>query len=82
MNKKKIVDSAWNTRAPDLPLKNTLELLVLASIVEKEAGNEQDKEKVASVFLNRLKKKMRLQSDPTVVYGLTGGEGSLDRELT
>ena len=79
---KKIVDSAWNTRAPDLPLKNTLELLVLASIVEKEAGNEQDKKKVASVFLNRLKKKMRLQSDPTVVYSLTGGEGSLDRELT
>ena len=79
---KKIVDSAWNTRAPDLPLKNTLELLVLASIVEKEAGNEQDKKKVASVFLNRLKKKMRLQSDPTVVYSLTGGKGSLDRELT
>ena len=79
---KRIVDSAWNKRAPDLPLKNTLELLVLASIVEKEAGNEQDKKKVASVFLNRLKKKMRLQSDPTVVYSLTGGEGSLDRELT
>ena len=79
---KRIVDSAWNKRAPDLPLKNTLELLVLASIVEKEAGNEQDKKKVASVFLNRLKKKMRLQSDPTVVYSLTGGEGPLDRELT
>ena len=79
---KKIVNSAWNKRAPDLPLKNTLELLVLASIVEKEAGNEEDKKKVASVFLNRLKKKMRLQSDPTVVYSLTGGEGTLDRELT
>ncbi len=79
---KKILNSAWNNRAPDLPLKNTLELLVLASIVEKEAGNEQDKKKVASVFLNRLKKKMRLQSDPTVVYSLTGSEGTLDRELT
>ena len=79
---KKIVNSAWNTRTPGLPLKNTLELLVLASIVEKEAGNEEDKKKVASVFLNRLKKKMRLQSDPTVVYSLTRGLGTLDRELT
>ena len=79
---KKILDSAWNKRAPDLPLKNTFELLILASIVEKEAGNEQDKKKVASVFLNRLKKKMRLQSDPTVVYSLTRGQLTLDRELT
>ena len=79
---KKIVASAWNNRAPGLPLKNTFELLVLASIVEKEAGNEEDKKKVASVFLNRLKKKMRLQSDPTVVYGLTGGKEKLSRELT
>ena len=79
---KRIVDSAWNKRAPDLPLKNTLELLVLASIVEKEAGNEQDKKKVASVFLNRLKKKMRLQSDPTVVYSLTRGKGKLNRKLS
>ena len=79
---KKILNSAWNTRAPGLPLKNAFELLVLASIVEKEAGNEEDKKKVASVFLNRLTNKMRLQSDPTVVYSLTGGQGTLDRELT
>ena len=79
---KKIVNSAWNTRTPGLPLKNTLELLVLASIVEMEAGNDEDRKKVASVFINRLKKKMRLQSDPTVVYSLTGGQGTLDRELT
>ena len=79
---KKIVASAWDNRAPGLPLKNTFELLVLASIVEKEAGNEEDKKKVASVFLNRLKKKMRLQSDPTVIYGLTGGKEKLKRELT
>ena len=79
---KKIVEAAWNNRDPDLPLKNALELLILASIVEKEAGNEEDKKKVASVFLNRLKKKMRLQSDPTVVYSLTKGRGPLNRELT
>ena len=78
----KILDIAWNKRAPDLPLKNAFELLILASIVEKEAGNEEDKRKVASVFLNRLKKKMRLQSDPTVVYSLTKGKDTLNRELT
>ena len=79
---KKIVDRAWSNREPGLPLNNALELVVLASIVEKEAGNEEDKKKVASVFLNRLKKKMRLQSDPTVVYGLTRGKVKLNRELT
>ena len=79
---KKIVDRAWSNREPGLPLNNAQELVVLASIVEKEAGNEEDKKKVASVFLNRLKKKMRLQSDPTVVYGLTRGRVKLDRELT
>ena len=80
-NQNKILDFAWNNRDPDLPLKNAFELLILASIVEKEAGNEEDKKKVASVFLNRLKKKMRLQSDPTVVYSLTKEKNTLNREL-
>ena len=80
-NQERILEAAWNNRDPDLPLKNALELLILASIVEKEAGNEEDKKKVASVFLNRLKKKMRLQSDPTVVYSLTNGRAPLNREL-
>ena len=78
----KILKHAWDNRDNDLPLKNALELLILASIVEKEAGNEEDKKKVASVFLNRLKKKMRLQSDPTVVYSITNGKEALNRELT
>jgi UPF0755 protein len=56
-NQERILEAAWDNRDPDVPLKNALELLVLASIVEKEAGNEEDKKKVASVFLNRLKKK-------------------------
>ena len=81
-NQERILEAAWDNRDPDLPLKNAFELLILASIVEKEAGNEEDKKKVASVFLNRLKKKMRLQSDPTVVYSLTKGRGPLNRELT
>ena len=80
-NQERILEAAWDNRDPDLPLKNALELLILASIVEKEAGNEEDKKKVASVFLNRLKKKMRLQSDPTVVYSLTKGREPLNREL-
>ena len=78
----RILNLAWNKRASDLPLKSAYELLILASIVEKEAGDEQDKRKVASVFLNRLKKKMRLQSDPTVVFSLTKGKDMLNRELT
>ena len=78
----RILNLAWNKRASDLPLKSAYELLILASIVEKEAGDEQDKRKVASVFLNRLKKKMRLQSDPTVVFSLTKGKHMLNRELT
>ncbi len=80
-NQERILEAAWDDRDPGLPLENALELLILASIVEKEAGNEEDKKKVASVFLNRLKKKMRLQSDPTVVYSLTKGREPLNREL-
>ncbi len=80
-NQERILEAAWDNRDPDLPLKNALELLILASIVEKEASKKEDKKKVASVFLNRLKKKMRLQSDPTVVYSLTNGRESLNREL-
>ena len=81
-NQERILEAAWENRDPDLPLNNAFELLILASLVEKEAGNEEDKKKVASVFLNRLKKKMRLQSDPTVIYGLTLGKKPLNRELT
>ncbi len=81
-NQERILEAAWDKRDPDLPLNNASELLILASIVEKESGNEEDKKKVASVFLNRLKKKMRLQSDPTVVYSLTKGKEPLNRELS
>lgn len=62
--------AAWENRAPDLPLKSPDELLVLASVVEKETGHELDRDMVASVFTNRLRKGMPLQSDPTTIYGL------------
>lgn len=70
----------WASRAPDLPLASPEEAMVLASIVEKETGVAAERPKVAAVFVNRLKKKMRLQSDPTVIYGIS--PQGLDRELT
>jgi UPF0755 protein len=79
----RILDEVWEKRDKDLPLASKEEMLILASIVEKETGKSDERPQVASVFLNRLKKGMRLQSDPTIVYGLFGGDGKpADRELT
>jgi UPF0755 protein len=76
-----ILTEAWAERDPELPLSSPEELLVLASIVEKETGLPDEREQVAGVFVNRLERGMRLQTDPTVVYGITGGEGTLGRGL-
>ncbi|MCB1518703.1 MAG: endolytic transglycosylase MltG [Hyphomicrobiaceae bacterium] len=72
----------WASRDPDLPLASPEELLTLASIVEKETGIASERPMVAAVFINRLKKGMRLQSDPTIIYGITQGQGPLGRGLT
>ena len=64
------LDAAWAKRTPGLPLRDPYEALILASIVEKETGRPTDRPLVASVFLNRLKAGMRLQTDPAVIYGM------------
>lgn len=74
------LQAAWDARAPDLPLKSADEALVLASIVEKETGRAQDRAEIAGVFINRLRIGMRLQTDPSVIYGLGEGfDGDLKR---
>lgn len=70
-----LVARIWEGRAADLPLADVNEFVTLASIVEKETGRADERSRVASVFINRLKKKMRLQSDPTIIYGIFGGKG-------
>jgi len=78
----KVVDEIWAKRAPDLPIKSPGELVTLASIVEKETGKADERARVAGVFVNRLQKHMRLQSDPTIVYGLVFGKGTLGHPIT
>ena len=78
---KEELKEVWEHRSPDLPLKTPEELVTLASIVEKETGRADERSRVAAVFINRLKNKMRLQSDPTIIYGLTGGKGALGRPI-
>ncbi|WP_424360571.1 endolytic transglycosylase MltG [Methylocystis parvus] len=76
-DQRKILQQIWDKRAKDLPLRSPYELVTLASIVEKETGKPEERPRVAAVFMNRLRKGMRLQSDPTIVYGLVGGKATL-----
>jgi UPF0755 protein len=78
---KRVLQEIWDHRMSDLPVKTPEQLVTLASIVEKETGRPDERSRVAAVFINRLKSKMRLQSDPTIIYGLTGGKGSLGRPI-
>jgi UPF0755 protein len=78
----RLIDEVWAKKPADSVLKTKEEMVVLASIVEKETAKADERPRVAAVFLNRLKKGMRLQSDPTIIYGIAGGKGKLDRPIS
>jgi UPF0755 protein len=75
------ITQVWAKRAGDIAIKTPQELVILASIVEKETGKGNERARVAGVFMNRLSRRMKLQSDPTIVYGLVGGKGTLGRGI-
>src|SRR6201994_2430507 len=78
---KRVLAEIWDRRNPDIPGKRPEQLVALASIVEKETGRADERGRVASVFVNRLRQKIKLQSDPTIIYGLVGGKGTLGRPI-
>ncbi|NEU12159.1 endolytic transglycosylase MltG [Methylobacterium sp. BTF04] len=78
---REVLNQIWLRRSADIPVKTPAEMVTLASIVEKETGRADERPRVAGVFVNRLNKRMKLQSDPTIVYGLVGGRGTLGRGI-
>lgn len=78
----RLIASLWENRQEGLPVDSVEKAVTLASIVEKETGRADERQRVAAVFVNRLRKPMRLQSDPTIIYGIVGGQGSLGRPIT
>jgi UPF0755 protein len=78
---RRVLAEVWERRNPDIPVKSPEQLVTFASIVEKETGRADERSRVAAVFGNRLRQKMKLQSDPTIIYGLVGGKGTLGRPI-
>src|SRR5262245_21621429 len=78
---KRVLAEIWERRNPDIPIKSPEQLVTLASIVEKETGRADERSRVAAVFTNRLRQKIKLQSDPTIIYGMVGGKGTLGRPI-
>jgi len=78
---RRVLQEVWERRNPDVPVSTPEALVTLASIVEKETGRADERSRVAAVFANRIRQKMKLQSDPTIIYGLVGGKGTLGRPI-
>jgi UPF0755 protein len=81
-DQKRVLQEIWERRISDLPVKTPEQLVILASIIEKETSRPEERTRVAAVFVNRLKQRKRLESDPTIIYGLVGGKGSLGHPIT
>jgi UPF0755 protein len=79
---RRIATESWERRMPDLPLRSAEQLVILASIIERETSKPEERTRVAAVFVNRLKQRKRLESDPTIIYGLVGGKGTLGHPIT
>jgi UPF0755 protein len=79
---RRVLQEIWERRTPDLPIRTPEQLVILASIIEKETSKPEERTRVASVFTNRLKQRKRLESDPTIIYGLVGGKGTLGHPIT
>jgi len=77
----RVLKEIWDRRSTDVPVRSPEALVTLASIVEKETGRPDERSRVAAVFVNRLRQRMKLQSDPTIIYGLVGGKGTLGRPI-
>lgn len=78
---KRALAEIWERRNRDIPVRTPEQLVTLASIVEKETGRADERSRVAAVFTNRLRQNIKLQSDPTIIYGLVGGKGTLGRPI-
>jgi UPF0755 protein len=77
----RVLKEIWDRRSAEVPVKSPEALVTLASIVEKETGRPDERSRVAAVFVNRMRQRMKLQSDPTIIYGLVGGKGTLGRPI-
>jgi UPF0755 protein len=78
---RRALQEIWERRSAEVPVKTPEALVTLASIVEKETGRPDERSRVAAVFVNRIRQRMKLQSDPTIIYGLVGGKGTLGRPI-
>ena len=81
-DQRRVVQENWDRHVRDLPLKTPEQLVILASIIEKETSKPEERTRVAAVFVNRLKQKKRLESDPTIIFGLVGGKGGLGHPIS